>query len=404
MSPPALLRRIRRHVIGRPRRWFVVTAPGLETLCEEESAAAGLPPALVLPGGIETEGRLPELYRAHLALRTATRILLRLGAIRAGRFEELERRAATFPWELYLKPESAIGFSVAVHRCRLHHRGAIAERLHAAIRGRLGSFPAGTEDGGRQRIFVRGEKDRFVLSLDASGEPLHRRGLKRHAGKAPLRATLAAAALRLIGYTGAELLLDPMCGGGSFTLEAALLAKGIPPGWFRPFAFFDWPAFRPPTWEHLRRTAARGMRTLEAPRIFASDRDAEACRALAEILEENRLDDAARVTCGDFFALDPAAFPKAPGIVVLNPPWGRRLGAVAAARGLLRAIVAQLQKRYAGWRVALVAPAAWGAEVAPLGLAQHELVHGGLRVGLFHGTVAGGERLSREPSPSRSGA
>ncbi len=404
MSPTALLRRIRRHVIGRPRRWFVVTVPGLETLCEEESAEAGLPPAVVLRGGIEAEGRLPELYRAHLALRTATRILLRLGAIRAGRFEELERRAASFPWELYLKPESAIGVSVAVHRCRLHHRGAIAERLHAAIRGRLGSGPPGVGDGGGQRIFVRGEEDRFVLSLDASGEPLHRRGLKRRGGRAPLRATFAAAALRLVGYTGTELLLDPMCGGGSLTIEAALIAKGIPPGWFRPFAFFDWPAFRPPTWEHLRRTAARGMHTLEAPRIFASDRDAEACRALAAILEETGLADAARVACEDFFALDPAAFPGAPGVVVLNPPWGRRVGTAAAARELLRAIVARLRDRYAGWRVALFAPAAWAAEIAPLGLARHDLVHGGLRVGLFHGAVAGGRRLSREPSPSRSGA
>ncbi len=390
MSLAATQRRIRRQVIARAHRFFAVTAPGLETLGAEEAQAAGLPPPLVLPGGFEAEGRLPELYRANLTLRTVTRILLRLGAVHAKDFADLERRAAGFPWELYLKPGCVPGFSVTVHRCRLHHRGAIAERLLAAIGSRLGPAPDAASGESRPRIWVRGEEDRFQLSLDASGEPLHRRGLRRRgAGKAPLRATLAAAALRLVGYTGDEVLLDPMCGAGTLSLEAALLAKRIPPGWFRSFAFFDWPAFRPPAWGHLRRLASREFRILEAPRIFASDRDPEACRLLAESLDAGGLVDAVEVTCCDFFALDPSEVSAAPGILVLNPPYGRRLGAGAPARALLRAVVARLRERYAGWRAALFVPRAFAAEIAPLGLNRHDVVHGGLKIGIFYGTLRG---------------
>ncbi|MEJ5358377.1 MAG: hypothetical protein WHT06_06840 [Desulfobacterales bacterium] len=401
MSPAATERRIRRQVVARPHRFFAVTAPGLETLAAAEAQAAGLPPPRVLAGGFEAAGRLPELYRANLVLSTATRILVRLVALHATRFADLERKAASFPWELYLAPGCDPGFSVAVHRCRLHHRGAIAERLQAAIRSRLGPAPAAGGGENRPRIWVRGEEDRFLLSLDASGEPLHRRGLRRGgAGKAPLRATLAAAALRLVGFTGEEVLLDPMCGGGTLPLEAAFLAKKIPPGWFRRFAFFDWPAFRPPAWEHLRRQASRGFRTLEAPRIFASDRDPEACRLLAESLEAGGMGDAVEVACRDFFALDPAEVSAAPGILVLNPPYGRRLGGGAQARDLLRAVVARLRERYAGWRVALFAPRAWAAEIDPLGLVRHDVVHGGLKVGIFYGAVCGkGGRLQAKAVP-----
>ncbi len=400
MSSAATPRRIRRGVIARAHRFFTVTAPGLEILGAEEAQAAGLPPPLVLPGGFEAEGRLPELYRANLTLRTATRILLRLTALRATGFADLERRAACFPWELYLKPGCAPGFSVTVHRCRLHHRGAIAERLQAAIGSRLAPAADAASGESRQRIWVRGEGDRFQLSLDASGEPLHRRGLRRRgAAKAPLRATLAAAALRLAGYTGEEVLLDPMCGGGTLSLEAALIAKRIPAGWFRSFAFFDWPAFRPPAWEHLRRLASRGFRILEAPRIFASDRDLEACRLLAESLDAGGLGDAVEVACRDFFTLEPGEVSAAPGILVLNPPYGRRLAAGAPARVLLRAVVARLRKRYAGWRVALFAPQAFAAEVAPLGLNRHDVVHGGLKVGIFYGTLGGGGRPQGKAVP-----
>jgi putative N6-adenine-specific DNA methylase len=240
---------------------------------------------------------------------------------------------------------------------------------------------------GSQQVFVRGIHDRFTVSIDSSGENLYRRGIKTHPGRAPLRETVAAAALLRGGFTGAETLLDPMCGTGTFSLEAALIAKRIPPGWFREFAFTDWPGFRPQRWDHLRRKAAERFSALSSPRIFASDVNPEACRALEESLRPHALSDAVAVACRDFFELAPRDLTDRTGLVVINPPYGRRLGRAAESREMIRAIIARIREHYRGWRFILVAPA--GRDLPGMGLAveAHPFFHGGLSVDVMVGRV-----------------
>ena len=281
-------KRLKRQVIGKSHAFFAVTAPGVEDLARAELAALGLE-GLAVPGGVEFTGRLHDAYLANLHLRTAGRILMRLTAVTTTHFSELEQQAADIPWELYLRPGTLGRVQAAVHHCRLHHTDGIAERVRAGVDKRLAPIPAGeAAPAAVQQVFVRGVDDRFTVSLDSSGDHLHLRGVKTHPGRAPLRETLAAAALMRAGYTGDEPLLDPMCGTGTFALEAALMAKRIPAGWFRDFAFTGWPAFRAQRWAHLRRAAGEGVRVLPQPRIFASDIDPEACRALEAMSAEAR--------------------------------------------------------------------------------------------------------------------
>jgi putative N6-adenine-specific DNA methylase len=230
--------------------------------------------------------------------------------------------------------------------------------------------------------------DRFVVSLDSSGANLYLRGIKTHSGKAPLRETLAAAALMLAGYSGAQVLLDPMCGAGTFALEAALMAKRIPPGWFREFAFTAWPGFRAARWDHIRRQAAEQALGLDRPVVFASDIDPEACRRLEECLGRCALSDAVSVSCRDFFELDPRDFTDRPGLVALNPPYGRRMGSASDSRDLLRAVAGRIRSRYAGWKFALVVPA--GRRLPELGspVQAYPFQHGGLKVNVVVGTVS----------------
>jgi putative N6-adenine-specific DNA methylase len=381
-------KRLKRHVIGKRHAFFVVTAPGLEDLARAELAAIGLEGHPVA-GGVEFAGRLHEAYRANLHLRTAGRILMRLAAFTTTHFSELEQQAADIPWELHLKPGTLGRVRVAVHHCRLHHTDGIAERVRLGVGKRLASIPAaGADPAAAQQIFVRGEDDRFTVSLDSSGDHLHLRGVKTHPGRAPLRETIAAAALMRAGYTGAEPLVDPMCGTGTFSLEAALVAKRIPAGWFRDFAFTGWPAHRPQRWAHLRRTAGEGVRTLPQQRIFASDIDPVACRALEECLPAHGLGDAVRVQAADFFRLDPGDLPiSEPGLVVVNPPYGRRLGTPAESHDLVGAVLARLRDRFRGWRFVLVAPAAVRPAGLPPGTAAHPVFHGGLNVSFFIGGI-----------------
>jgi putative N6-adenine-specific DNA methylase len=385
---PSLQKRIRRHVVGKLHDFFAATAPGIEPLCLKELAALGVAGREV-PGGVEFKGRLHECYRANLHLRTAGRILMRIHSFHATSFSALEREAHRFAWELFLPQADAPRIQVATRRCRLHHTGAIAERVLRGVQEHLGPPTEAPPDNSPclQQIFIRGADDRFVVSIDSSGANLYRRGIKTHGGTAPLRETLAAAALMWCGYTAAEPLLDPMCGAGTFSLEAALWAKRIPPGWFRDFAFTRWPACSGPRWAHMKRTASESFATLETPRILASDTDAEACRRLEACVEASGLADAVAVHCADFFSLDPAALAVNPGIVVLNPPYGRRLGAPRAGRDLLRRMVERLATHYRGWRFALLTPQEIRTRALPFPHAARPFLHGGMRVELVVGDV-----------------
>ena len=381
-----LEKRIKRHVIGKSHDFFAVTAPGFEELCLSELTTLRLNGRTV-HGGVQFAGRLPDCYLANLNLRTASRILMRAFSFQAAYFSELEQQIGKFAWELFLKPGALQKINVTTHRCRLHHTDAIAERVRGGIERRLRPFGSAGQAAAGQQVFVRGTRDRFTVSIDSSGENLYLRGLKTHPGKAPLRETIAAAALMRGGFTGAETLLDPMCGAGTFSLEAALIAKNVPPGWFRDFAFKGWPGFRPRRWDHLRRKTAETFTALSSPRIFASDLDPAACRALEVSLRTHGLSDAATVACRDFFELDPQAISNRPGVVVINPPYGRRLGQAAESRELLRAIVARIIERYSGWKFIIVAPTGRDLAGCSIPVEVHPFFHGGLSVNVMVGKV-----------------
>jgi len=388
---PTLEKRIKRHVIGKPHEYFAITAPGFETLCTQELEALGLSGRAEF-GGVEFNARLHDIYRANLNLRTASRILMRIHSFRANAFRSFEKATSQFPWELFLPAGTALRVHVTTHHCRLHHTEAIAERLAGFIRERLkqttesaaAPMPAELD----QQVFVRGTDDRFIISIDSTGLNLYLRGIKTQSGKAPLRETMAAAALMVAGFSDGEPLLDPMCGAGTFSLEAALMAKKIPPGWFRQFAFMGWPSFRAARWDFLRRKSAESIRELSRAIIFASDIDPEACRRLEECLQRCSLADTVSVACRDFFEFDPREVTDRPGLVALNPPYGRRIGSASESRELTDAVIARLQSHYRGWKFILMAPAGRSRPDIGSRLRKHPFIHGGLKVDLMTGRIS----------------
>jgi putative N6-adenine-specific DNA methylase len=384
-------KRIKRHVVGKVHNFFAVTAPGFETLCLAELTSLGLEGRAV-PGGVEFAGNLQACYLANLCLRTAGRILMRVHSFRATSFPVLERAASRFPWELFLLRGPAPRLHVTTHHCRLHHTTAIAERVLSGIQKQLGHAADGADKPAdaaevRPQVFIRGTDDRFVVSIDSSGENLYLRGIKVHRGRAPVRETIAAAVLMHAGFTGAEVLVDPMCGTGTFSLEAALMAKRIPPGWFRSFAFTSWPAFRKQRWEFMRRKAAERFEILKAPRIFASDIDPDACSLLEEVSCAKGLADAVSVSIHDFFEIDPARLADRPGVVVLNPPYGRRIGKPAESRNLTRTVIDRLCGKFQGWKFILLVPEDRYIPSMPPSVLSYRVLHGGLRVKVIVGEI-----------------
>ena len=352
-------------------RLFAVCTPGLERFLAGELDQLGLPtihpsspsedisllrePADEM-GGVEFRGSLPDLYRANLHLRTASRLLLQLGAFYADTFSDLRRRARRLPWEDHLRPERAVSLRVTCHKSRLFHSGAVTERIMDAMADRLGqappvqNFEPDADTRLPQLIIVRLVENRCTIHIDSSGSLLYRRGYRLATGKAPLRETLAAAILLASGWDTLSPILDPFCGSGTIAIEAALLARRIPPGIRRKFAFTDWPNFDSEIWERLL-AEARTMVRASSPKIVASDRDAGAIQAAGANAERAGVRDSIEFSCRPISAIDP---PSGPGWVVTNPPYGVRLGAPGGLRSLYTWFGKTLRAKCSGWKIAML--------------------------------------------------
>lgn len=388
--PSALAKRIKRHMVGREQVFFAVTAPGFEPLCRDELLMLGIPAERIrmLEGGVEFTGRMIECCKANLYSRVATRILMRITDFKATGFGELERKISGIPWDLYLYPGSSVEIGVSIHKSRLHHSEAVAERIGKGISGCLPVSETAVPSALPQRIFVRAVSDRFTISMDSSGLPLYKRGIKTHGGKAPLRETGAAAILRVVGYRPGDVLVDPMCGSGTFSIEAAMMSENIPAGWFRDFAFMAWPSFRSRQWSHLRKEAQNRFVQVERPRIFAFDRAPKACQVLSRCLETFGLSRSVRVECRDFLSSESTApFPAPPGVIVINPPYGRRLGTTRQSAELINAVGNRLASSFSGWRFAILVPDPDSACKLPFSYESRLFHHGGLKLVLLTGVI-----------------
>jgi len=191
---------------------FAATAPGLEALTAAELRPLGARSIKAVPGGVEFEGPTELIWRSNLWLRTASRVLVRIGEFRAAAFYELERQGRKIAWDRYLDGGRPVRLSVTCRKSKLYHSGGVAERVLEAIERRVGALPgsevSAKEDeedddtASAQRVFVRLFHDRCTVSLDSSGELLHRRGYRQALSRAPLRETLAAAMLLACDWKG----------------------------------------------------------------------------------------------------------------------------------------------------------------------------------------------------------
>jgi putative N6-adenine-specific DNA methylase len=364
---------------------FAVCAPGLEPFAAQELHRLQLSDVGIRAGGVNFTATLAGLYRANLHVRTASRVLVRLGEFHASAFSELRKKASHCPWEHYLTPGQPVTLRVTCRKSRLYHSGAVAERIAGAIADRLGRpvtpQPApGDEESGEappQIIVARLDHDHCTLSLDSSGALLHRRGYRLAGAKAPLRETLAAGLLMAAGWTGAAPLLDPFCGSGTIAIEAALMALHLAPGRARRFAFMDWPRYDAKTWRALLADSAPPG---TAPVIQASDRDAGAIEAARANAERAGVDAGIEFSVRAVSAIEP---PAGPGWVITNPPYGVRASPSGDLRNLYAQLGHVLRARCRGWTAAVLCSdeqllrqigAAWQR--------RFPLVNGGLRVTL----------------------
>lgn len=396
----AFARHVKRRVIGQEHRLAVIVPPELVQVCLGEMQGLGIPSPEATPAGLEFTGKLKDAYACNLWLRTASRVLCRLPPFRAGIAEELFFKVSRIPWEVWIDPAVAVAVEAHVAYSRVGHEGKTAEAVYDGMRKAIerhygagaGLRLAGADSdacpaaGGEQKVLVHLARNQCRISLDTTGRHLHERGYRlEHAG-APLRETLAAAILLRSGWDGRVPLVDGMCGSGTFPIEAARIARRIAPGRGRRFLFEGWPSFREKTWEYLCRHAAENVLDRAPAPIFGIDSDPEAVRVCGE--NGRRADVAGDIEWreADFFDFDPRSTGLEPGMLVLNPPYGKRLG--GGGKEFYERLGGHLRRHYAGWSYAVLAPSR--REMAAMGpgpMRSWSIRHGGIPVTVGFGRV-----------------
>lgn len=319
---------------------YASTTPGLEPALEAEAKALGFS-AKVEPGGVELAGPPGAVEEACLQLRTANHVLLRLGAFSARDPKALERGLRDVSLQRVWDGKRPVALKVTARGSRLRP-GELAEKVWRLRKGEGGLV-----------LHLRLEGDLCTVSADASGEILHKRGYRQEISRAPLRETLAAGMLLLAGYRGEEPLWDPMCGSGTLPIEAALLARRRAPGKDRRFAFQDWPSFDAAAWsERLARAAAAERPRAPAP-IHATDLHAGSLGVARRNARRAGVLDDLQLARVDVAALRPPP-ELPPGLVIANPPYGKRVGEGGDLAALYRALGRTLREGFRGWRAALL--------------------------------------------------
>lgn len=370
---------------------FFVTAPrGLAPLLGEELqdfAASAATRVRVTPAGVRVRAGLEFGYRACLWSRLANRVLLAIHHFPAPDAQALYTGIRAIDWRMHLTPRGtfAVGFNAAQSHLTHTHYGAlrVKDAIVDQLREAWGERPSVDRERPDVRIEVYLFRDRATVSIDLAGESLHRRGYRGPAA-APLKENLAAAILLRAGWPEVArrggTLLDPMCGSGTLVVEGALLAADVAPGLLRNyFGFRGWRGHDAPLCARLteaaraRALAARG----KVPPIVGADADARALTAARACAERAGVGDLVRLEQHDVTRSPLPRSGARAGLVVVNPPYGERLGERAALVPLYRHLGERLRCDFAGWRAAVLT--ADGELASALGLrrqSSHRLWNG----------------------------
>ncbi|HEX7812693.1 MAG TPA: class I SAM-dependent RNA methyltransferase [Burkholderiales bacterium] len=339
---------------GSREKFFAPCPRGLEAIFAEELAGLGAADIAPAEGGVGFAGTMSTAYAANMHSRLASRVLWQVAGGRYRNEEDIYRGVHALDWRRHFDPALTIRVNVASVGSPLKSLEFITLKIKDAVcdkfREQAGKRPSVDTAAPDIRIHAFLEPDRFTLYLDTSGDPLFKRGTKLMAGEAPLRENLAAGILKLCGWTPEQPLLDPMCGSGTLLIEAAQIARGIPAGYKRGFAFQKLNNFDAAAWERISSEAAAGIRASAPAGIFGGDLYGDALKLARANLEAAGLADSVSLKQVNILEM-PA--PAASGVLVTNPPYGVRLGELDELAAFYPKLGDELKKKFAGWRAYL---------------------------------------------------
>ncbi|MBE9116172.1 RNA methyltransferase [Lusitaniella coriacea LEGE 07157] len=331
--------------------YFATVARGLEPIAARELerlGAQGVEPDFT---GVRFQGDRALLYRVNLWARTIFRVLAPIQEVKCANAEQLYKGVQRIDWEQYLQPHNTFSVRCTGGNTKLNHTHFTALQIKNAIvdqqRDRVGERSSIDRENPDLLLNAHIYQHRCILSLDSTGESLHRRGYRPAMGIAPLKETLAAALLELAEWTPDLPFLDPLCGSGTLPLEAGLKGLNIAPGQFRDrFAFENWVDFDAPLWQTLRQEAWDGEReALPAP-IFGSDRDPKILHQARTNAQNCGLEKHIQLMEAELSEIEA---PRDCGIIICNPPYGKRIGEIQELSALYKLLGDTFKQRFKGW-------------------------------------------------------
>ncbi|MCX8050468.1 MAG: class I SAM-dependent RNA methyltransferase [Chlorobi bacterium] len=331
---------------------YIVTCPkGLLPYAQAEIESLGYQPIGRGPAAIEIVGDSRTMYRLNLWLRCAHRVLLKLWEGTAATAADLYHWAVRLPWEEHILPTSVLTVSASVRNVTIRNSLYACQKLKDAIadrlRNRLGKRP---DSNGRTRqavVFLYWRENDVAVYFDTSGVPLSKRGYRRMTAAAPLSEALAAAVLAASGWTGDVPLINPMSGSGTIAIEAAMIARRIPPAWLRTsFSFQHWRGYRPDLWHDEIGRAEQGIVERQLT-VIACDTSPEAYRAARVNAHAAGVGGNIRFLHCDYREMP---LPPPPATIIVNPPYGIRIGEQHEVAVLYKQLGDWLKRECSGMR------------------------------------------------------
>jgi putative N6-adenine-specific DNA methylase len=321
------------------KRYFAQVTGLMEELCEQELIELGAVKTEIAYRGIYFEADIETIYRINYRARTISRVLAPLITFYCDNTNVLLKTAETINWEELMSVKKTFAISASVSNSKitnsLYASLCLKDGIADFFRAKYGKRPDVDTANPDVRFNLHIEKDRAIISLDTSGESLHKRGYRLLGGEAPMQETLAAAILRISKWDGEKPLLDCMCGSGTILAEALMHYCRIPAQKLRSnFGFFNLPEFDKNIWENLKKEFDKDIRPLPKGIIYGSDRSQEAIKVARANLSRLPYYESVDLSCKDFERID--QFEN--GTLITNPPYGIRLGKVAEVQELYKAL------------------------------------------------------------------
>lgn len=331
--------------------YFASCPRGLESILTQELTEIKAEEILQTDGGVSFSGTLETLYRANISSRIATRILYRIKSGTYLKEDDIFEAALSIVWSDLFDVTKTIKVSTTGVQSPLKSIDFMTLRIKDAVcdqfRQKMNRRPDVAVRDPDIRIHLFLDKNTFQIYIDSSGEPLYQRGFRAASVEAPLRENLAAGIIRLSGWKPGEAFLDPMCGSGTFLIEAAMIATQQAPGLKRDFGFQHWKNFDQALYQQIKLGYQAQIKKSEFLRIYGSDKDLRAVRVAKKNLALAGFENAVQLVCKDFNQI---TAPLDEGVLVTNPPYGVRIGEDEELAGFYPLWATTLKNVFAGWR------------------------------------------------------